>query len=356
MPLPAFEELPIWLNLVLFAAAAAGVWLAGTRLCHYADAIADRKRIGKAMMGFVFLAAATELPEMATTIIGSIAGEARLVLNNMFGGITMQTAILAVADAAVPMVALTSYPRKPTPALEGTLLILLLALLLAVSALGDAALAWNIGFGSVVFAFAYAGTIVLLRNFDREEPWLPVEVLEETAAPLTKSLARSLDIIPVSRLVWMSLAATLVIFVCGVMLVNLAETLADQTALGTSFIGVTLLAASTSLPELSTTIAAVRLGAFTMAISNIFGSNLIMIALLLPADILYREGVLLDRIDTTATFALISGMVVSSVYVAGLLLRNRQRVLGMGIDSIIVLIIYSASLVVFYFLTYTEPQ
>ncbi len=352
MPLPALEEFPIWLNLALFAAAAAGVWLAGTRLCYYADAIADRKRIGKALMGFVFLAAATELPEMATTIVGSIAGEARLVLNNMFGGITMQTAILAVADATVPMVTLTSYPRKPTPALEGTLLILLLALLLAVSALGDAELAWNIGFGSVVFAFAYAGTIILLRNFDREEPWTPVEVHEETVAPLAEAAARSLDVIPISRLVWMSLAATAVILVCGVILVNLAETLAGQTGLGTSFIGVTLLAASTSLPELSTTIAAVRLGAFTMAISNIFGSNLIMIALLLPADIFYREGVLLNQIDATATFALISGLIVSSVYVAGLLLRNRRRVFGMGIDSAIVLFIYSVSLAVFYYLTY----
>ncbi len=351
MPLLAFEGLPIWLNLALFAATSAGVWLAGTRLCHYADAIADRKRIGKAMMGFVFLAAATELPEVVTTIVGSMAGEARLVLNNMFGGITMQTAILAVADAAVPMVTLTSYPRNSTPALEGILLILLLALLLAVSALGDAVLFWNVGIGSVIFAFSYAGTIALLRNFDQEEPWLPVEVLEEAAVPLAETTARNLDAIPMSRLAWMSLAATLVILVCGVMLVNLAKTLAVQTGWGTSFIGVTLLAASTSLPELSTTIAAVRLGAFTMAISNIFGSNLIMIALLLPADIFYTQGVLLDQIDATATFALISGLIVSSVYVAGLLLRNRKRVLGMGIDSVIVLVIYSASLVVFFFLT-----
>lgn len=351
MPILAFEGFPIWLNLMLFAFAASGVWLAGTRLCNYADAIADRKRIGKAMMGFIFLAAATELPEVATTIVGSIAGEARMVLNNMFGGITMQTAILAVADATVPMVTLTSYPRNQTPALEGILLILLLSLLLAVSAFGDVELFWNVGIGAVLFAVAYAGTIALLRKFDADQPWLPVEVLEESSAPLTEVPARELDTVPLSRLVWMSLAATLVILVCGVMLVTLAEALADQTGWGTSFIGVTLLAASTSLPELSTTIAAVRLGAFTMAISNIFGSNLIMIALLLPADIFYTDGVLLKQIDATATFAIISGLIVSSVYVAGLLLRNRKRVFGMGIDSVIVLLIYAASLAVFYYLT-----
>jgi hypothetical protein len=58
----------------------------------------------------------------------------------------------------------------------------------------------------------------------------------------------------------------------------------------------------------------------------------------------------MGQIDATVTFALISGLIVSSVYVAGLLLRNRKRALGMGIDSVIVLFIYSASLVVFFFL------
>ena len=59
----------------------------------------------------------------------------------------------------------------------------------------------------------------------------------------------------------------------------------------------------------------------------------------------------MGQIDATVTFALISGLIVSSVYVAGSLLGNRKRVLGMGIDSVIVLFIYSASLVVFFFLT-----
>ena len=58
---------------------------------------------------------------------------------------------------------------------------------------------------------------------------------------------------------------------------------------GTRFIGVTLLAGATSLPELTTSITAVRIGAYTMAISNIFGSNLIMLVLVFPADVLFRS-------------------------------------------------------------------
>lgn len=85
-------------------------------------------------------------------------------------------------------------------------------------------------------------------------------------------------------------AASLAILGCGVALVFTAEAIGAQTGLGNSFIGATLLAGSTSLPELSTTIMAVRLHSYTMAISNIFGSNLIMVLLILPADMLYLPG------------------------------------------------------------------
>ncbi|RMF09300.1 MAG: sodium:calcium antiporter, partial [Alphaproteobacteria bacterium] len=84
--------LPLLLNLALFAACAAAVWLAGTRLSRLADAISDRLRIGKALMGLVFLATATSLPEIVTVITAALANDAQLVLSNMFGGITFQTA------------------------------------------------------------------------------------------------------------------------------------------------------------------------------------------------------------------------------------------------------------------------
>ncbi|HZJ13325.1 MAG TPA: hypothetical protein VFD26_11890 [Methyloceanibacter sp.] len=60
----ALSQLTIPVNLALFLAAATGVWFAGSRLAIYADAIADRKRIGQAFMGLVFVAAATNTSPM----------------------------------------------------------------------------------------------------------------------------------------------------------------------------------------------------------------------------------------------------------------------------------------------------
>ena len=301
-------KLPVGANFVLFGFAAAMVWIAGFRLAHYADAISDRLRIGKALMGLIFLAAATELPELVTTIGAAIQGNAPLVLNNMFGGIVMQTAVLAVADASVRHATLTFYPRKLTPALEGTLLILLLTLLLCISFLGDINLFSNIGLGAVLLAAAYVWAIALLRTYDSNSGWQPVAIPEEASDLFGAKTGSKLDRISLTNLMWLSAGATFAILVAGVLLVHLADALADQTGLGSSFVGVTLLAAATSLPELSTTISAARLGAYTMAISNIFGSNLIMLALLLPADLFYREGVLLSAVDRSALFALIAGI------------------------------------------------
>jgi cation:H+ antiporter len=344
----ALEQLPILANLALFAAAASGVWFAGSRLAIYADAIADRKRIGHAFMGLVFVAAATSLPEMVTTLFGALENEPALVLGNMFGGITMQTAILAIADVSFAAMALTSYPRGASSALEATLLIVLLALLLGLHAVGEFALPFGVGLGTLCLGVAYVGIVLMLREYGKNDAWVPVEV-PETTEPLVGEVApKALDRVAFPRLVWGFVLLALVILICGLALTGSAAALSEQTGLSSSFIGVTLLASATSLPEVSTTLAAVRIGAHSMAISNIFGSNLLMVALVLPADLAYSGAPILGAIDQATAFALVSGVLVTTIYLAGLLIRSRRQVLGMGIDSALVLAVYALTLLVFY--------
>ncbi|MEZ5828246.1 MAG: sodium:calcium antiporter [Hyphomicrobiales bacterium] len=344
----ALTELPLLLNLAIFVAAASGVWFAGGRLAIYADAIADRKRIGHAFMGLVFVAAATSLPEMVVTLYGALTGEAQLVLGNMFGGITMQTAILAIADVSIAAMALTSYPRGPASALEATLLIALLAMLLGLHAVGEFALPFGVGLGTLFLGLAYVGIVMMLREYDKSDIWVPVEV-PETSEPLVGDVApKALDRVTFPTLVWGFALLALVILVCGLALTATAAAISEQTGLASSFIGVTLLASATSLPEVSTTLAAVRIGAYSMAISNIFGSNLLMVALVLPADLFYTGAPILGAIDQATAFALISGVLVTAIYLAGLLIRSRRTILGMGLDSALVLVVYALTLVVFY--------
>ncbi|MHA1189434.1 MAG: sodium:calcium antiporter [Alphaproteobacteria bacterium] len=344
VPFDMFATFPLLINLGFFALVATAVWHAGTRLAAYADEISDRRRIGKAIMGLIFLATATSLPEIVTATTAALAGNAQLLLANIFGSITMQTAILAVADAVAIGASITFYPRKPTPILEGILLVLLLAILQAIILYGERTLVFHVGFGACLIAIAYLVIIAMLRQFDEKDTWLAIEFPKESGDPPVNPWPERMAKVDMSGLLARFAAASLVILICGILLVALSEEIAVQSGLGQGFIGVTILAASTSLPELSTTIMAVRLRSYTMAISNIFGSNLIMIILLLPADILYTDGLLLAQADPIATFAILTGIIVTIIYVIGLVIRSSRTVFGIGIDSLLVLSIYVASL------------
>jgi cation:H+ antiporter len=146
-----------------------------------------------------------------------------------------------------------------------------------------------------------------------------------------------------------AVVACVAILVFGILLVIFAERIADQSGLGAGFVGATLLAAATSLPELSTSIAAVRIGAYTMAISNIFGSNLIMLVLVFPADILFRAGPILQDTSRTVSLALAFGLAVTAIYLTGLIVRRKPRLGEFGLDSILVMLTFLGSLVAYYF-------
>lgn len=336
------------LSTIAFLLAATGIWQCGGRLTAYADEISDRTRIGKAFMGFVFLAAATELPELVTTLTASVGNNAGLALNNMFGGVALQTALLVAADIIARGAPLTFYPRRPTAMLSATALVFLLVMLMVVITLGERTLWGHVGIGSVVLAVAY-GVIVfhLRRQETNDAPWMPVTV-PEAGTDQEHSWVSSFPTLSDSGLTLRFALMAMAILVLGLILVETSERIAHLSGLGSSFIGATLLAGSTSLPELSTTIAAVRLRSYTMAIANIFGSNLIMLALILPADIAYAPGPILTAADKTAQFAILAGIVVTVIYLYGLMARSRRQVWGMGLDSLAVAIAYGAALIVFW--------
>ncbi|MGA9411846.1 MAG: hypothetical protein WBV78_15545 [Roseobacter sp.] len=343
MQIPATTLLQSTLCFVLCATV---IWIAGARLAYMADSLADRYKLAKSLVGLLFLSLATSLPEVATTLTAAVGQARDLVLNNLFGGITLQTAILAMSDfwARGPI---TNYPRNATHALEATLLVLLLSLALIITSLGETFVIGGVGLGSVCIAVFYVGAIWLLRKYDNRSDWVPVDLPDPDplAFPAPTGLTQATD----ASLIWQSVAACAAILLFGLLLVLFADRIADQSGLGTGFIGVTLLAAATSLPELTTSIAAVRIGAYTMAISNIFGSNLIMLVLVFPADILFRSGPILQQTSQTVSLALAFGLAVTAIYLTGLIVRRKPKIGVFGLDSILVLVTFLASLAAYYY-------
>ncbi|WP_299610844.1 hypothetical protein [uncultured Tateyamaria sp.] len=333
------------LTFATFAISAFSVWVAGARLAYLADALSDRMKLAKSVVGLVFLSTATSLPEIATTLTAAVQEARALVLNNLFGGIALQTAILAMSDFWARG-AITNYPRKANHALEATLLVLMLGVVIVVLMLGEPLSFGGVGIGSVIIALVYAGALWLLRTYDGANDWVPVDLPDPDPLPFPAPTGLADASTP--NLITQALIACGAILVFGFLLVISAERLAVQTGLGTSFVGVTLLAAATSLPELTTSITAVRMGAYTLAISNIFGSNLIMLVLVFPADILFRDGPIL-RTDAPMVIASLGfAIVVTAIFLTGLLIRRKPKVGAVGVDSVLVLISFAASLFVYY--------
>lgn len=92
------SNLPLWLLLLVFAAAAAVVWVAGIQLSKSTDVLDDRWHIGSAFGGLIVLAVATNLPEIAITVSAAIAGNLEVAVGNILGGIALQTVVLVILD------------------------------------------------------------------------------------------------------------------------------------------------------------------------------------------------------------------------------------------------------------------
>jgi cation:H+ antiporter len=147
-----------------------------------------------------------------------------------------------------------------------------------------------------------------------------------------------------------------VIMGSGFVLAVSGEALAEQTGLGTSFVGMLLGGIATSLPEVTTTVAAVRMAQYEMAFADAFGTNLFSVMLLFVADVAYSGGPILNEVDRFSLFATLLGIVLTAVYLAGLIERRHKSVLGVGIDSRIVLLAYVGGLVLLFLAALTKAH
>lgn len=364
------QSQPLLINLLIYAATAVIIWIAGSRVAEYADAIADKTGLGSAFVGLLLLSLATGTPELGTTAAAASAGNAALAVNNIFGGIAMQTAVLVIADLVIAGAALTALIPDPVLLMEGVLLIGLLGLILVAMITTDLMPdVWGIGLWTPIllglqvvalfFSYRYQGRRRWVAEMEQSEEDLreqarravyPSEEKYQSAVEKIRNQRARYREWSLIRLLTLFGAGTGVILLAGVVLAMTGEALADQTGLGQSFVGATLLAIGTSLPEVSTTITAVRLGNNAMAISNIFGSNANMVLQLFLADLLYREGPILVAVGASGMVSAAIGIVLTVIYLVGLLERQDRTIFGIGIDSAVVAVLYPASLVLLYLL------
>jgi cation:H+ antiporter len=339
----SFESASYLVLVPVFAGAAIAVWIAGTRLARFADTISGRTGIGQAAIGMVLLGGVTSLPEIAVATTATLSGAPILSINDVLGSASINLLILAIADAAYRQDALTS--RVPTigVVLQGVVCIIALALVAASSAMGERQL-FGLGLGSWLILFAYVICIRLLVRSKSDQHWHADPANSEQRHNAEgRGDERSLR-----RLVAYTAICAAVILVAGFLLASTGEVLAEKTGLGTSFFGAVALGFATSLPELSTVLESVRLRRYTMAISDVFGTNLFNVTILVLVDALHRGGPVLVEAGPFAATAALLAVILTAIYLTGMLERRDRTLLRMGYDSIAVVLAYAAGLVLLY--------
>ncbi|MCG7393543.1 sodium:calcium antiporter [Microvirga sp. ACRRW] len=343
MPLSNAQDYPIWINAGIFLAAAVMVWIAGTRLTHALDAITVKTGWGQAFVGMLLLGGITSLPEIANTITSSVTGNPALAVNNLLGSAAINVLLLAVADAFIGRDAVTSAVARPSTLMMATLCILVLITVAVAITVTDVSV-MGIGIWSIVICALSIGFFALSVGYNERAPWTVKDVEDE----LEEEGEEASDKRSMRSLVITSAVTGAIIFVAGFALAQTGDALAEQTGIGTGMVGFALIGLSTSMPELSSIIAALRLKRYEMAFGQVLGTNFVNLSLILLGDAVFTGGPLINELSRFETVSALLGAILTGVFLIGLLERRNPTVMKMGWDSLAVMVLFAGGLVVLY--------
>jgi len=118
--------------------------------------------------------------------------------------------------------------------------------------------------------------------------------------------------------------------------------------LGQSFFGTLFIAASTSLPEVVVSIAAVRLGTIDLAIGNIFGSNIFNIAILALDDILYTKGPIFQFTSPNHIVPVLGTIIITAIGIIGIVFKQEKK-WKLAIDTALIVVVYGLMMGLLYY-------
>ncbi|RDV15827.1 hypothetical protein DXT99_07445 [Pontibacter diazotrophicus] len=360
------QDLSLVWNIVIFVLAGALVWGAGVRLSKYADKIIDKTGVSEVFIGTLGLAVITSLPEVATTVSATLVNNVSMAINNLFGSIALQVTVLAVADAFIKETSLSGSLENPVSRFQAICLSFLLSAA-AIAILYEDVAIFHVGLWSIVLFCLYLALFYIINYFKRMKWWLTEpeerESIGKVKAIVSKRMEeieeeeeeeadegdkdeedeeeeKKLSEVVMSKLGLFFLLSALGILVGGYFVANSADIIAERTGIGSNFMGYFFVGLTTSLPELSTTISAAKLKRYRMAFSNIFGTNLLNVGLVLLADLIYLEGPALDEVGSFAAAGAVLGILLTSLYQIGLTIKYKKTFFRLGFDSILVVIFY----------------
>ncbi|MBM4251511.1 MAG: hypothetical protein FJ146_06035 [Deltaproteobacteria bacterium] len=305
--------LPVYVELILLTGA---ILFIGSLLVRYAESLSEITGIGQIFIGSIVLAGATSLPELAVDAHAVLKGMPNLAVGDLFGSCLFNLLILAVADLIHKERGAMFGPAAARHALSGVLsiaMVSIVAMMVLLSKFDRHLTIGGLGSGPIIVGIVYIfGSRIIYRDALR-------------SGQIKTSINLKLNM---SHPLWGVLIkyalCTIALLIVAPELARVADQIATNSNLGRTFIGTTLVAGITSMPEMVATIIAVRRGSFGLAAGNIFGSNAFNMVILLPLDALF-PGDLLGKVDFSHMITCLSVVFITSIAVSAQLYQVAQR-------------------------------
>jgi len=255
------------------------------------------------VVGLTIVAMGTSAPEAAVSITAGVAGSNELAISNVIGSNMFNLLVVAGVCAVIKPYKVEEVMLKrdfPVNVIISALLIIMMAI------------------GNVL---GYINGIVLLVGIVMYVLFVVLKAVRHREHNEEEEIKK---INPVVSVVLIIVGLAMIIF-GGDLVVDNARDIATKLGWSETFIGLTIVAIGTSLPELVTSIVAARKGESGLALGNVIGSNIFNILFILGLS----ASITAIPVDTQAIInAVILLVVTALIYVACLIKKGMGRIVG----------------------------
>lgn len=250
--------------LILVAAAFFAVGLVliikgGDWFVDSASWFAEATGIPKFVVGATVVSFATTLPELLVSVRAAMNGSAGLAIGNAVGSVTANTTLIM----GVSLVAIAGVVSRKEFAFKGGLLLAAVVGLTLLS-LGDSLPTWS---AFILWAIFIVFMVSNLLEGKKGAAGEKIDTYDKKEIP--------------SKLLFFVIGTASIVFGAE-FLVSSGKTIASGIGISETIIGFTVIALGTSLPELVTTLTAIRKKENSLSVGNIIGANIIDTTLILP--------------------------------------------------------------------------
>ena len=327
--------------MAVFLGSAAVVTLCGAKLAVYGDALASLTGWGRLFVGGLLLALATSLPELSTNIsavrldppnpelaVGTVLGA------NMKNMVTLAAVALAFGGK--------SFLQRVAPE-QGYLMVVAVGLTGVAVLFGGLKLGvevWEVGISSIVIIVLFVlGMWWVYKTRPKEDD----SDGEDPGMTLNRA--------------WLMFGlVSLGVMVSGYFLAWSTDQIAEITGIASSTLGILLVAFVTTIPEISATVMAARMGAMDLAVAGLYGSSVFNVSILFYSDLFYRDGILINH---TEPAHFVAGGVGMGLMLAGLVLvlgRNRIKPAVAAVGLVLIIAVYAVGAVAVAIVGGTEEE